>query len=177
MVGEPFQDLGMLVGRIVVQHSMDYLSGGDGSFDGIEEFDEVLVTMLRHAASNDGAVENVEGGKQSGGAVALVVMRHCPAFARLERQSRLGAVEGLDLALLVDRNDDSMGWRVHIEADNVLDLGGEGGIVGLLEGPDTMRLQPMGLPDALDGTERNADGLGHQASGPVSDRPGRLGAG
>jgi hypothetical protein len=36
-------------------------------------------------------------------------VRHRPGTARLHRQTRLGAVERLDLALLVDREDDRMG--------------------------------------------------------------------
>jgi hypothetical protein len=45
-------------------------------------------------------------------------------------------------SLLVD-GDDGVGRRVHVEADDVLDLGGQGRIVGLLEGADTMGLQSI----------------------------------
>jgi hypothetical protein len=38
--------------------------------------------------------------------------------AFLQRQARLGAIEGLNLALLVDRQHDGVG-RVDIEPDNV----------------------------------------------------------
>jgi hypothetical protein len=51
--------------------------------------------------------------EQGGGAIALVVMRHRPAAALLHRQSRLGAVKGLDLAVR----------RIEVEADDILDLG------------------------------------------------------
>ena len=47
--------------------------------------------------------EHVERGEQGGRAVALVVVGHGPAFSGLQRQAGLGAVERLDLALLVDR--------------------------------------------------------------------------
>ncbi len=62
--------------------------------------------------------------------------------------SGMGAVERLDLALLVDRQHDGVGRRVHGEADTVFDRLGEGGIVGALEGADAMRPQAVGLPDA-----------------------------
>ena len=42
-----------------------------------------------------------EDTQQGGGAMALVVVGHRPAAAGLQRQAWLGAVEGLDLALLV----------------------------------------------------------------------------
>ena len=68
--------------------------------------------MLLHAAPDDGPIKDVEGGKERGRAVALVVMRHGSAFARLERQARLSAVERLNLAFLVNGDDDGMSGRI-----------------------------------------------------------------
>ena len=79
-----------------------------------------------HAAAEHGAVEDVEGGEQGGGAVALVVVGHGAALAGLDRQAGLGAVERLDLRFFVDRQHDGMGRRVHVEADDIFDLLGEG---------------------------------------------------
>jgi hypothetical protein len=64
------------------------------------------------AAPDDHAVKHVERGEQGGRAVALVVVRHRPAFAWLQREAGLAAVKSLDLALLVDRDDDRMVRRV-----------------------------------------------------------------
>src|SRR6202048_1753615 len=61
------------------------------------EADELLMAMALHVAAYDGAVEDVEGREQRGGAVTFVVVRHRPGTARLHRQTRLGAVERLDL--------------------------------------------------------------------------------
>ena len=66
---------------------------------------------------------------------------------------------------------------MHVETDDVLDLLGEGGIVGTLEGPQAMRGQIVGLPDALDGGERQARRPGHGPAGPVGGLARRLGAG
>ena len=52
--------------------------------------------------ADDRAVEHVEGGEQGCCAVALVIMGHGPGAALLHRQTRLGPVERLDLAFLVD---------------------------------------------------------------------------
>jgi hypothetical protein len=50
------------------------------------------------------------------------------------------------LAFLVDRDDHwVLGWD-HVEADDVLDLRREIGIVGAFEGAKAERLQPMRLP-------------------------------
>jgi hypothetical protein len=47
---------------------------------------------------------------------------HRASTALLERQARLGAVERLDLALLVNRKNQGFVRRIKIEADDVLDL-------------------------------------------------------
>src|SRR5262249_26024988 len=54
----------------------------------------------------------------------------------------------LDLAFLVNRNDHRVLGRVHVEADDVLNLLGELRVVGALEGANTVRLQPIRLPQA-----------------------------
>src|SRR5688572_1001047 len=89
--------------------------------------DEFLVGVARHAAANHGAVENVEGGEQGGGAVALVVVGHGAAFSGLQGQTGLGAIERLDLGFLVDRDDDGMERRVHVEADDIFDSSAKAG--------------------------------------------------
>ena len=74
-----------------------------------------------------------KGGEQRAGAVPDVIVGHCAATSLLHGQPGLGAVERLDLALFVDRQDDGMGGWVDIETDDVAQLGGELGIVGQLE--------------------------------------------
>jgi hypothetical protein len=77
-------------------------SAADLALDGIEEADELEVAVVLHAAADHGAVEHAERGEQGSGAVPFVVVRHGLAAPRLDRQSGLGAVERLDLALLVN---------------------------------------------------------------------------
>ena len=45
-----------------------------------------------------------------------------PAASLLQRQPRLGAVEGLDLALFVHRQHDGMGGRIDVETDDIAQL-------------------------------------------------------
>ena len=65
-----------------------------------------------------------------------------------------------------------MGRRVHVETDDVLDLGGEGGIGGPFERVQAMGLEVMGVQDALDGALRNADCFRHRPPGPWVTAPG-----
>src|SRR5262249_48704135 len=116
---KPFADLGMPVRGIVVDDRVDRLSLGNVRVNLIEEADEFLMPMALHVAADYGAVENIERGEQRGRAVALVIVRHRSGATRLHRQSRLGAIESLDLALLVDREDDGVGGRVDIETDHI----------------------------------------------------------
>src|SRR3954468_6067304 len=100
VAGEPGNHLRLFVDGVVVEDDVDDLAGRDLCLDGVEEADELLVPVALHAAADDSAVEDVEGGEQRRRAVALVVMRHGASAALLHGQAGLGAVERLDL----------MGW-------------------------------------------------------------------
>ena len=67
------------------------------------------MAVTGHAATDHRAVEDVERGEQRGRAVADIVVGHRASLAWLERQAGLGAIERLDLALLVDRQHHA--WR------------------------------------------------------------------
>src|SRR5215469_15116266 len=114
MARQPGQCFGMLAGGVVVEHGVDHLAGRDFTLDGIKKADEFAVAVALHASADHGAVEHTERGEQSGGAVPLVVVRHGLAASGFDRQSRLGAVERLDLALFVYRQHHGMGWRIDI---------------------------------------------------------------
>ena len=128
-----------------------------------------------HVAADDGAVEHVERGEERGGAVPLVVVGHRAGAALLHRQAGLGAVERLDLALLVDREHDGVRRRVEIEPDHVAQLLDEPRIVRELELPDPVRLEPVGAPDALDRADADAGRLRHHRGGPVGRLRRRIG--
>ena len=174
---EPRLDLGMVVGAVVVDDRMDHLAGRHGALDGGEEAQELLVAVALHATADHRAVERIEGSEQRGRAVANIVVRDGAGLARLERQAGLGPVQRLDLGFLVDREDQSMLGRSDIQADHVLELGGEVGIGRALEGAQAMGLQLVSLPDALHRAQRHAHRLGHGAAGPMRGFARRLAAG
>jgi hypothetical protein len=62
------------------------------------------MAMARHALADDGAVEDIERREQGGRAVADVIM----GSSFRPGPSWLGAVECLDLALLVDREHEAV---------------------------------------------------------------------
>ncbi len=154
MVGEPRHYVRVFVSGVVFEDGEDHLAGWHRSLDGRDEADEFLMPVAGYASIDYLAFEHAEGGKQGRGAVALVIMGHRCALAPLHGQAGLGTVEGLDLALLVDRHHHRMTRRVHVEADDIARPGGELGIGRVFECPDPMWLKFMGRPDALNDAER-----------------------
>jgi hypothetical protein len=73
---------GMFVRAVVVEDRVDQLASRHGCLDGVEEADELLVAMALHAPSQHGAVEDVQGRKERGGAVARVVVGRSPGWVR-----------------------------------------------------------------------------------------------
>ena len=122
-----------------------------------------------HAAADDLAFEDIQGGEHGGGAVALVIVGHGGATSFLHRQTGLGAIEGLDLALLVEAEHHSVGGWIDIEADHLFELLGEFGIVGELERAHPVGLQPVPLPDAphRGGADPHRLGAGINAAHPL----------
>lgn len=105
----------------------------------------------------------------------LVVVGHGAEPSLLHRQAGLGAVERLDLALLVDRQHDGVSRRIDIEADDVAQLVDELGIVGELELAPAVGLQPVRLPDATHSACADASRLRHHVGGPVRRLARQLG--
>ena len=109
--------------------------------------------------------------------MAFVVVGQSAGAALLQRQAGLGSVEGLDLALLVEREHDGVLRRVHVEPDDVTDLGRELRIVRELEGADAVRRQPVCAPDTLNRGQADPGGPGHSPAGPVGRLSGRFAEG
>ena len=167
MALEPGADFVLLVRRVVVEDDVDGLVCRHLALDAVEEADELLMAVALHVLADDRAVENVERGKQRRRAVAFVIMGHGAGAALLHGQAGLGAVERLDLALLVDRQHHRMGRRIDIEADDIRELLGKGRVVRQLEAAPAVRAEAVDLPDRLHRRWGNAGRLGHRAQRPV----------
>ena len=167
MAGEPGADLVLLVCGVVVEDHVDGLVGRHLALDAVEEADELLMAVALHVLPDDRAIEHVERGEERRRAVPFVIMGHGAGAALLHRQAGLGAVERLDLRLLIDRQHHGMGRRIDIQADDIDELICERRVVGELEMPPAVRAEAMGLPDRLHRRCRNAGDLRHRAQRPV----------
>jgi len=164
---EPLAHLGVLVSGIIVEDHMHELAGGNLRLDGVEEADKFLMAVTLHVAANHFAVEHVERSEQRGRSVPFVVMRQGSGAALLHRQTGLGAIKRLYLALLVDAEHDGVRRRIDIEPDDSAQFGDEVRIVGELEQAQAVWLKPVRAPDALNRADGNADGLRHHRAGPM----------
>ena len=101
------------------------------------------MAMTLHALADHPTFEHVEGGKQGGDAMTLVIMGHSAGATLLHRQPRLGPVERLDLALLIDREHDRVRRRVDVKPDYIAPIGGKLRVAAELEHAEPVGRQAM----------------------------------
>jgi len=71
---QPLTHLWMLVGGVVVEDHVHDFFYRHLRLNGVQEADELLVTMALHTLANDLAFEDIESSEQRRGAMALVVV-------------------------------------------------------------------------------------------------------
>ena len=83
------------------------------------------MAMALHALADDLAVKHIERREKGGDAVPLIVVGDGAGTSLLHRRPRLGAVQRLDLAFLINRENDGVVRRIDVEADELFELGRE----------------------------------------------------
>jgi hypothetical protein len=112
----------MFVGGVVVEDEVEIEVLRRLPIDGPQEAQELVMAVALHALSDHRTGGDIQRGKQGGGPMPLVVVRHGASPALLHRQPRLGAIECLNQALLVDAQHQGFVRRVEVEADDILHL-------------------------------------------------------
>ena len=95
---------------------MDVEISWDIKINQLEKGEDVFCSVLLSRPVDDFAGPDVQGGEEVDRAVALVVVGHRAGTPLSEWQARLGAVEGLDLGLLVEAEHDGPLGRVEDRA-------------------------------------------------------------
>ena len=103
--------------------------------------------------------------------MARVIVSVSSQAAFPHRQPGLGAVQGLNLALLVHTQHQGLVGRIEIKPDHVAELGHKGAIAAELEGLGQVRFEAVLPPDPPDSGLAQALGCSHGARAPV----GRVG--
>ena len=137
------------MGGIVVHDQVDIEIIWHIGLDLVEELAELGGAVPGIAFADDFAGGNIECGEQRCRAVALVVVGSFGDLAGAHREHRLAAIKRLYLGLFIDAQHDGMGWRRHIQANNIPHLVDKIGIGGELECAFAVGLKAKGTPDAL----------------------------
>lgn len=165
---QPGAHLEGLVGCVVVHHQVQ-LVVGVGARDLAQEDEQLGTAVTGLAGGCDAAGGDLQGGEQGGGAVPVVVVGAPLDPARLHGQHRGGAVQGLDLGLLVDAQHHGVVRGCQVQAHHFGDLGDQLGIGGVLEGPRPPGLDPIAAPHPRHGGVADAQVTGQQPARPVRD--------
>src|SRR5262245_28954732 len=101
MTLEPSGDFGVLVGRLVVANDVKLKFGSDLLIDLTQEGQPLLMTMAGGGVGKHLTGKVVQGGKEGHRPMPIVVMGLGANVSLAQRQARLGAFEGLILALFI----------------------------------------------------------------------------
>ena len=104
---------------VVIQNQMHRKRRRDVRFDRPQECQELLAAMTPMQLANYPTSGHVQSCKQAGGAVALVVVRAPLGDAGSKRQHGLGAIQGLNLALLIDAQHYRLSRGIQVQPHNV----------------------------------------------------------
>jgi thioesterase domain-containing protein/acyl carrier protein len=119
---EPAADPRRLVRAIVIEDQMDVKIPGHGRVDRVEKLEKLLTPMTSMAFTKDFARRDVERGEERRGAMPAIVMGAALGRAERHRQHRRRAIQRLNLALLVDTQDQGSIRGRQIQPHNVTDL-------------------------------------------------------
>jgi hypothetical protein len=164
---EPPFDVRVFVRPIVVRDQMEIQSSGHLPVNLAQELEKLFVSMAGITGTNHRAVQDIEGGEQTRGSVAFVIMGHRPTATLFHGQSRLCAVQGLDLGLLIDAKHHGFVRRIQIQPHDIGELLDELFILGQLEGLHAVRLQAVRIPNPRDGGVTDSEFLGQRSGTPM----------
>lgn len=171
---DPGFHAGMFMRAIIIHDQMEIEFGGSCGVDFLQESDELLMPMARHAVSDHFAVEHAEGGKQRGRPMTDVVMGHGSGAAFLQGQTGLGSIECLDLAFFIHAQNQRLVRRIQIKSHDIVQFLDEAFVPAEFESPDQVGLQVVLFPDSPDGRFAQVLGLRHRPGTPMG-RVRRLG--
>ena len=171
---QPAVDLRGLVGGGVVDDHMDVELVGNGAVDEVQEPSELDGPVAIGHVGDDLARGDVEGHVEIGGAVAFVVVGASLGESRAQREDGSGAIQGLDLGLLVHTEHQSAIGGIEVKAHHITHLFDELGVGAELEGVDQVGLESEGPPNATHARLAHPRRLGHRPSRPVGGVEGCL---
>src|SRR3989304_4704945 len=99
MPGQPAPDPPVTMSAIVVEDQVQGFLARELGIESLEKLQKLLMPMPRIALADHPAFDDLQGGKQRRGAVAVIVVRVGATATALERQTGLRAIQRLNLTL------------------------------------------------------------------------------
>src|ERR1051325_1174937 len=155
------------MGSVVVQNQMNVQRLRHCLINPIEELTELHRPMTTMKLADDSATLDFERGKQRSSPMTSIVVASSLALARPHRKHRLRAVQGLNLRLFVNAQNERFGRRIEVQPHNVTNLLNEQRILGKFEALASMGSQSKGVPDSPYGSVTQPARLGHPTGTPV----------
>lgn len=166
--GDPGHHLLGLVSAQVVQDDVQ-MHSWVLPVEGFQEGQEFYVGVSLDATALHYSLVYRQRSQEAGCAVTLVIGGLPPGHPRLHRQIGLGAVQGLDLGLLIDGQNQGVLGGVQVEAQDGGLLALELGILALAAPVlHLVRLEPALVEDAMHSGSPQAGGLSQAAHAPVA---------
>ena len=147
MALQPRLHVGMLVGAVVVHYQVQNHLAGKRRIDAAQESQKLLMAVPSKALTDDFALQDLKGSEQASRAIALVVVGHRPQAALFHGQSRLRAVQCLDLGLLVHTQHQGLVRGIQVQPHHIGQLLHKPRIARQLEALDAVRLQVVAAPN------------------------------
>ncbi len=174
MLLQPRLHLGVVVCPVVVQDQVEGHPMRRVSVNGAQELQKLLVAVPRVTGADHGAVQHIERREQTGGPVALVVVRHGAAAPLLHRQARLRPVQRLHLRFFIHAEHQRLVRRVEVDAEHVRQRLDKPLVGRQLEGFAPVRFQAVRVPDSRHADMADPLRVRHRPRAPVG-RVGRRG--
>src|SRR4030042_3310866 len=135
------------MGAVVIHYQVQFHFNREFSIQTFQEFEKLLMPVPSKTLPDDLTLSQFERRKECRGAVALVVMGHGSTAAFFQRQTRLRAIQRLNLTFLVHAEHQAFLRRIEIETHYVSQFLQKPGIPRQLERLYSVRLKTMTLPD------------------------------
>ena len=154
------------MGGVFSQNDVDELAQRNFAVDLLEKLQPLAVGVFLGGVSDDFARQVIQRGKESDGAVAIVIMGLSADMSFAQRQTRLTALQRLDLALLVTTEHHCLLWRIELKTDDIPKFGLKIRIAGKLKDTGQVWLDFVLTPDSLHGRLGDTKLASHRAASP-----------
>jgi hypothetical protein len=156
----------VFVRGVIVHDQMQLKMLGRFAIDFFEKFQPLLMPVLALDATDQAYLKIIQHREQGNSAVADIVMRLRTDMPDPQRQTRLGAFQGLNLAFLIAVKHQRLIWRVEIQSDYIPKFFFEMRIIGQFEDAGQVRFQVIGSPESVHAGGRDPGDSRHAPTAP-----------